>query len=179
MNIIKKIIFLVIGCLFVFNNFVYAKVEPSRIAIGGIGMNNTKDYVRNIYGHPDKMESKTYTKAVGGNGSGGIFGFQIGDTQDIWYYGDSFKIIFGNGKVTEINSTAKNGLKTPDNISVGMKINALYEKYGQPDSTYKDESNGEVSFIYGSIYNNDLNYLHFNINNGIITEMRVAWYGNW
>lgn len=95
-------------------------IAYNRIALGGIQIGSTKDRVRSIYGNPNsiKEHDDRNTRSM-----------YDGYVEE-WTYGNSFKIIFVNGKVDSISSMAKNGIKTPEGIAVGDDIRKLYKTYG-------------------------------------------------
>ena len=95
-------------------------IEYSRMALGGIQLGSTKERVRATYGNPNsiKEHDDRNTRSM-----------YDGYVEE-WTYGNSFKIIFVNGYAEDISSTAKNGIKTPDGISVGDDIRKLYKTFG-------------------------------------------------
>lgn len=77
-------------------------VPREDIAIGGIYFGATKDYVRSVYGEPDRVSCKQ------GNEMEPMM-------LDVWQYGGAFAITFDakDDKVYKVKSTGKNGLKIP------------------------------------------------------------------
>ena len=130
-------------------------IAYSRMALGGIQLGSTKDRVRSIYGNPNN------TKEYDSRNTRSMYDGYIEE----WTYGNSFKITFVNGKIDNIKSTAKNGIKTPDSISVGDDIRKLYKTYG----TAK-RSDG-TSHIYYNDYNDVC--MAFWVKDDKITEIRI------
>ena len=131
-------------------------IAYSRMALGGIQLGSTKDRVRSIYGNSNNV--KAYED----------HGYWNGYVEE-WIYGDSFKVIFVNGHVLYINSSAKNGIKTPDGISVGDDIRKLYRTYGTAKRIAGIK--GGISYIY---YNdiNDVN-MYFGVIDDKITVIGI------
>ena len=145
-----------------------AEIDKSRIAIGGIQPGNTPNYVKSIYGNPDKIEARYVP-------NGGGARIPKNSTIYTWYYGNSFEIeILNNEIVLDAISKDNNGLKTPDGITVGMRSNVLYEKYGIPDELETIEKENATYFSYYG--RSDISALVFKLNNDIITSIVVFGY---
>ena len=119
-------------------------------AIGGISAGAKAEYIKSIYGEPNKIL------------------FNEEKTIETWHYGDSFQISMKSGEAASIISSGNNGLTTPEGIGVGMKKRSMTSKYGKPQSKEK----------YGkrAIYMYELDNgtkMYFIVNNEIITEMRL------
>ena len=96
-------------------------LAKNRIALGGIELGATPERVRSIYGAPDfikKLEGRDLR-------------FWDGNSGEFWLYGDLFGITFIDGHALLITSSAPNGIKTPDGISVGDTVGNLYRTYGR------------------------------------------------
>ncbi|EEX69049.1 hypothetical protein MITSMUL_04119 [Mitsuokella multacida DSM 20544] len=93
--------------------------------IGGIGIGDSIDYVKSIYGEP------TYVGQRGKNYLyDGLYAYDM-------TYGDSFKLSVvensdGTEEVIDIASTANNGLAMPCGIKVGSSIGEVYKNFGMP-----------------------------------------------
>lgn len=92
---------------------------------GGIGIGDSIDYVKSIYGEPTSVgqRGKNYLYD-------GLYAYDM-------TYGDSFKISVvensnGTEEVIDIASTANNGLAMPCGIKVGSSIGEVYKNFGMP-----------------------------------------------
>ena len=85
---------------------------------------------------------------------------------DLWTYGNSFEITFVDRYTLYIDSTAKNGIKTPEGISVGDDIRKLYGIYGPAKKVTDSASH---------IYYNDSNdvYMAFSVKNDKIIAIKI------
>lgn len=150
----QKIFLFVLSFMLIFNISICSasKVFNSdKAAIGGISTGSSTDYIKSIYGDPNKIKvNESNPKA------------------ETWYYGDSFQIDFVDGIASSVISSGANGLSTPDGITVGMKKSKMTSKYGSPKQidkygkravcTYKTNDGIEMTFI---------------ITSGIISEIRI------
>ena len=101
-------------------------INPAEAAIGGVSVGSAKEYVRRIYGNPDRVEPLGETP----------FG-----AATRWTYGKTFIISFsGGGYVFDVESTANNGLKTPAGFTVGSDIHSAIDYFGLI-SVYQTEAN--------------------------------------
>ena len=118
-------------------------------AIGGIATGANVDYIKSVYGEPNKIKSN-------------------GNNSSTWYYGDTFMITIINDVAVSIITSGNNGLLTPDGIGVGMKKSSITSKYGKAQSIEK--YGNRAIYIYevdgGS-------QMYFIIKNGMITEIRL------
>lgn len=96
-------------------------MATNRIALGGIELGATPERIRSIYGTPDGIKKL----------AGRDLSFWGGNSGEFWLYGDLFGITFIDGHALLITSSAKNGIKTPDGISVGDSAEKLYRTYGR------------------------------------------------
>lgn len=86
-------------------------VGDGEIAIGGITLTSTEDYVQSIYGSPDSVRYE----------NNAVWGYT-----HIVRYGSSFYITYSDrGGVISAKTTANNGLKTPSGFTVGQSIDAV------------------------------------------------------
>ena len=129
----------------------------NRIALGGIELGATPERVRSIYGNPDGVK-----KLVGRDVS--FWGGQSGES---WTYGNSFGITFIDGHALLISSSAQNGLKTPDGISVGDTAAKLYRTYGRA-AKYSETKDGKLY-----VYKNGHRCLSFKVNGDKITSISI------
>ena len=135
-------------------------IDKSQIALGGITIKSTKDYVRSIYGTPTKIEN---------NGL-------------LYKYGDSFSIKFIRGTefgmmepaAYDIVSSAPNGISTPAGISVGMRVENVFNAYGEPDNI-EEYKNGKILYEYwdAQYYKISLGFL---VSNGKIIQIECYYY---
>ena len=99
-----------------------AEIPSSEVALGGIALGSSPEYVKNVYGEPTSYD------------------FGPGDSI-IYNYNGTFKIMFASGKYMYwMETTANNGIKTPSGISVGMNASVL-DRYGE---VYYDEMENVV-----------------------------------
>ena len=91
------------------------EINEGDIALGGIQIGATEDYVKRIYGVPNDTSYD----------SNGVWG-----NVKIYNYGNSFFVSFSNGKVIEAKTTANNGITAPPGFTVGMPISRVENYYG-------------------------------------------------
>lgn len=120
-NHMRKIVFISLMAIFCFAITLSTFANSTRyigndeIAIGGITLTSTEEYVQSIYGVPDNVEYND--NAVWGN-------------THTARYGNSFFITYSNtGGVISVKTTANNGLKTPAGFTVGQSIYSVTEYY--------------------------------------------------
>ena len=99
-------------------------IPKEDVALGGVTLGATEDYVSGIYGEPDDITYKTT----------GAFG-----KMKTFRYGDSFFVTFGNGKVIEISSDADNGISTPAGFTVGTPLSDVKDRYRGAGYESKDK----------------------------------------
>lgn len=135
----------------------YEEIPRADIAIGGITIGATENYVKSIYGEPNDI---SFQKS-------GYMGYRT----KTYRYGNSFFIMFWQGNtggttwiVADVKSTGNNGLKTPGGFAVGMKLSDVYNRYG-PGRT------SDNSLFYTS--NWWLNIMFKSDKNGKITEIHI------
>lgn len=99
-----------------------ARIDSSRMALGGITVGSTEEYVRETYGPPASAarsfspEQNQYVKE--------------------YSYGDSFfvTVLEDTGTVLWLMSRERhNNIATPDGIMVGSTLNEVLHVYGEPD----------------------------------------------
>lgn len=93
-------------------------IDTDRAALGGITLGSKTEYVKSIYGEPDKIRTRD-------------------DDSIEWYYGDSFQIRFVDNVAVFVCSTGNNGLNTPDDVGVGMKGRRAKKIFGRPHEKLK------------------------------------------
>lgn len=128
------------------------KVLPNEeIAIGGIcPYTATPEYVRSIYGEPDKLSKGT-------DHSGHYYEhWTYGDSFDIWFWGNEGALV-----VQIVRTTAANGLAIPAGIKVGSRASEVEAKYGKSKSYWYKGSN-------------DCN-LSFEVKNGVVVSIGAGW----
>lgn len=103
-------------------------IPKGDVALGGITIGASEDYVRGVYGEPSDISYKTT----------GAFG-----KMKIFQYGESFFVTFNNnGKVIEIMSDENNGIKTPPGFTVGMPLSDVRDYYGPVGYEGKSKDGG-------------------------------------
>lgn len=175
----KKIFCLTLTLLMLISLNCFAMIEKNQVEIGGIKLLDSYKLVKKIYGEPNKIESRVLTDGASRQISKGSILYN-------WYYGDSFEIEFIvmalkpyrlAGKdfddiIVGISSSKNNGIKTADGVSVGMKSDILWTKYGIPDKLSDD--NSKKYFRYTCYTGFTYEYLNFTVENGIITKMSMG-----
>ena len=128
-------------------------VAFDRIAIGGIQpMSSTQDYVRSVYGEPDKIKKM--------NKTGKSNDIPITET---WEYGETFVISFAEDRVFNLVSNGPNGLATPDGIKVGDDESKVISAYGRK---------GKFGYWLRSDYECNLT---IHVKNGKVTRIFAGW----
>lgn len=152
---LRKICIVTLVSCMLFSGMSFAKISNSRIGIGGITIGSTAEFVTKTYGQPQVSKRSFY----------GPYGEYAYFTK----YGDSFSVSYfeNDGMVFLMSSTAQNGLKTPDGITVGDKASMLQRIYGTADLIQTDKS-GEVHYWYLGDKNVKI---IFHTKNGIITSI--------
>ncbi|WP_296903712.1 hypothetical protein [uncultured Megasphaera sp.] len=126
----KRLILLLLSAVFVFAMTLTAGayhityVGDGEVAIGGVTLTSTEDYVQSIYGTPDDVSYAN--NAVWGN-------------THTARYGKSFFITYdSSGGIIDVKTTANNGLKTPSGFTVGQDI-SLVTNYFNPAALRKGD----------------------------------------
>ena len=143
-----------------------ARIDDSRIALGGIVPGARLYEVIAMYGQPTEKEISNRL-----------------DNKPYVYYGtDKSRVVLamygvglsyeGTEGVRTIGVKSDNGFATPDGIKVGMPAAVLIEKYGEPDFKPKDSVSG--TYYYGFLY-----YLRFGITNGKISSLHAGCQGDY
>ena len=156
MKLGKRIVFMVLllSSMMFASVCVAAAVSDSEISIGGISYGASADYVKSVYGEPDRVTRS--------NGS------VIYDGPEQYYiYGNSFKVEIGGNKVVHISTTANNGLGTPAGVTVGMDRKILDTLYGSPKNIMRDKNGYITGYYYRSERDNYIG-LRFEIRSGKI-----------
>ncbi len=95
----------------------FAEIPKDEVALGGINLGATPEYVKSIYGEPTSYD-RGYGDSI------------------IYNYNGTFKVMFSGGKYMYwMETTANNGITTPSGIAVGMDASVL-SQYGE---TYYDK----------------------------------------
>ena len=126
--------------------------NADQAAIGGISVGVGTEYIKEIYGDPNKIRIDNELNA---------------DSQT-WYYGDTFQIDFVNGIATCIVTSGNNGLTTPAGVTVGMRKKEMTSKYGSPSTS--DKYGNRAIYTYQAA--NGIKMLIVT-RDGIITEIRI------
>lgn len=129
-------------------------ISRADIAIGGISLGATENYVRSIYGEPDEISYDNNSRRAGPI------------NRKTFRYGTSFFVVFdtdnNSNAVWEVKSTGNNGLKTPVGFTVGMNLSDVRKYYGQ--------GRGDENHL---AYNANWHNIMFTAKNGKITEIRI------
>ena len=145
----KRYILLVGALLMLSFSTVCASIPDSEFSLGGITIGSSADYVKSLYGEPDRAS----------NAQPGPDGSYYG-----YVYGSSLRIEFNadTNAVTGVIVTANNGFSTPAGITVGMDADVITQLYGEPFRI----SGGIIS------YHEEGKWLVFTPRNGKITEIK-------
>ena len=130
-------------------------LTAAQLKLAGISATDTKAFVENVYGKPAKV-------------------FRQGL---VYIYGDSLRVKFfdqkANSQIWDIKIIADNGLATADGVKVGMKIDVMKQKYGEPDRLEKG-TKGTV-YTYHGAGKEALKSLSFYVRDGIIRSIALHW----
>lgn len=109
---------------------VSASVPASEMSLGSISAGTSINYVRQVYGMPNRTEDM-----------GGLY-------KD--WYGDSVSVVYrrNGSSVMNITSSANNGFKTPSGLTVGQSKNDVVSICGSPDDTFNIAD--RKTFMYDS-----------------------------
>lgn len=131
----------------------FASIPDSEFSLGGITVGSSADYVKSLYGEPDK------DSGVRPGPDGNYYEYT---------YGSSLRIEFNanSNTVTGIFVMANNGFSTPAGITVGMDADVITQLYGTP---FKNDR-GIIS------YHEDGKWIVFTTRNGKITEIKIFDY---
>ncbi len=114
-------------------------IPNDELAIGGIHLHDSEEYILSIYGEPDDI---TYSSSP-------VFG-----EMKKCNYGGSFFVTYhpsykdGSNIVLDVKTTANNGLKTPPGFTVGSPLAGVIEYYGSSNWSRVKESNGKKSIMF-------------------------------
>lgn len=133
-----------------------AMISDEQIAIGGITYKCSINYVLDKFGPPHRIES------------GGYY----------WGANSLFVNTWSSAKgqtnyVTEMRTSANNGIETPAGVIVGMKDSVLNKVYGQADMVVDSDRTGCTVYIYNSPKSGSL---AFRVKNGVIKSIEMAGY---
>lgn len=133
-----KKFFLIVAvlCVSLIQNICSARIDVSKMYIGGLNLKSTISDAVRIYGEPTKI-TKTDIRWLGPSKTKPKVLPQLSH----YHLGDgSFEITeYPNGILEQILVTANNGIKTADEVGVGMDKKILTEIYGKPDNVYRVE----------------------------------------
>lgn len=140
-------------CLFPLSK-AEATISDEQIAIGGITYKCPINYVLDKFGPPHRIES------------GGYY----------WGANSLFVNTWSSAKgqtnyVTEMRTSANNGIETPAGVIVGMKDTVLNQVYGQADMVIDNDRNGFTVYIYNSPKSGSL---AFRVKKGVIKSIEMA-----
>lgn len=151
----KKVLFLLVGIFFslamTLTSVAYTAptyVGNHEVAIGGITLGSTEEYVRSVYGAPDEV---TYSKDS-------VFG-----EKHTARYGNSFFITYGKtNHVIKVETTANNGLKTPSGISVGQAVSAVTDYYPKSSLREGKVKNGNRAYFCNGSWTTNMSFEYNN-----------------
>ena len=125
MSFLKKAAGLLAGIMMMSGSFASAHIATEEIALGGIPAGGSFEYMKSVYGEPERNTEK-----------GSHYQYRYGDSVFLFVLGD---------KVMSIKVTADNGFATPAGIAVGMNISDAVKAYGNPDFSAKNPKNPNAS----------------------------------
>ncbi|MDQ0202858.1 hypothetical protein [Pectinatus haikarae] len=129
-----------------------AQIPQEEVALGGINLGATPEYVKSVYGEPS-----SYIRSKNGV---------------IYDYNSTFRIYFASGKYMYwLETTANNGIATPSGVTIGMDASILY-KYGE---IYLTEHEGNTT--YYSYWAPGRITLIFGVQNGKIISIKGSCMG--
>lgn len=119
------------------------RIPLDELRLGDIGIGDSLDYVKSIYGEPTQIGKKGKNYLYDG-----LYGYEI-------TYGDSFKLDIidendGREIITNVVSTANNGLALPNGIKVGSPVGDIFKSFGMPWRTNSNKD-GNKSYVYRSV----------------------------
>ena len=144
------------------NNFAQAKIDDSKISIGGIIPGDDKSSkIMQIYGEPQIKKSDDAYFAYGTPKKEVKFKF----------YKGSMGLSFPDGKewLEYIILYANNGMSTPDGIKIGTTESELKQKYGAPDIVRDHTSDIFKDHTY--YYIGALKFFIIKVKNGKVSEI--------
>lgn len=147
----KRYLLLVCTLLMLSFSTAFASIPDSEFSLGGITVGVTSDYVKSIYGEPDKISAV----------QPGMFGYYY----YTYFYGNSLIMSFyaNSDTLSAIYVRGNNGFSTPAGITVGMDADIITEKYGQPSKIDQNV----ISYHEGN------KWLVFVTQNGKIIEIKL------
>lgn len=153
-------------CFFAINfQNAEARIDDSKIKLGGIGPGDHMSDMIAIYGQPDDFGPKIYRPKIQ-EASYVVYG--KGKSQVKIEFSIYFKLnlpLKGDERIEKISVSSNNGFKTPDGVAVGMSESILTEKYGEPEFVNKFEDYGSMDKCYGGY----LYWFRFGVKDGKIT----------
>lgn len=128
-----------------------ATVPEDELFVGGISCGTSVDYLRSVYGEPDKIEVEHH----------------LGNRIEEYEYGSTLEFKILDDSVIRIDVSGRNGFATKAGVAVGMDASILKEKYGEPDRIWGDEH------IYRSASDPNVGF-SFEVENNKITEIECG-----
>lgn len=155
MRRILPVLFLLAACLM--PTAAEARIDGARMALGGVTVGSTEDYLRATYG-PPKAVSRTLSPAR--------------DAYVKEYnYGDSFyaAVLEDTHAVLWLMTMDRhNNVATPDGIRVGSKMEEVIRAYGEPDLRQID---GDSDYLWYFAENGGEDRLVIRISYGEVTAI--------
>lgn len=128
----------------------FAEIPKDEVALGGINLGATPEYVKSIYGEPTSYD-RGYGDSI------------------IYNYNGTFKVMFSGGKYMYwMETTANNGITTPSGIAVGMDASVL-SQYGE---TYYDKIKDGIRQV--AFWAKGRIVLEFKVKNNIIISIKAS-----
>ena len=136
----------------------FAKIAPERIALGGIGVGMSMNYVKGVYGEPDRVKTD--------------YSAYWEEELTTHYYGETLEIVYNESdRVQRVCTKGNNGVVTPDGVRVGMSVGVLKRIYGKSD----DIQEYETSRHYKSMTSDNFG-IRFDLKEGKITQITVTMF---
>jgi hypothetical protein len=165
----KLLLVLAVILMVIFSSVAYAKTspefyninDPAHIGLGGLTSGFNYEQVCNIHGEPTKVHRTKNPK------TDVLFPEPYYDVYA--YYGKTVKLSFimlsksKEMRLYKIESTGKNGWKTPDGLTVGMKESEMKKILGP---SFQSADKPELHS-----YNSEVGSLIFTVKDGVITRI--------
>lgn len=127
----------------------------SQLKLAGIAATDTRAFVESVYGKPTRISNQKL----------------------VYIYGDSLRVKFfrpeNDSQIWDIEIIADNGLATADGVKVGMKVEVMKQKYGNPDRTTQGTKG--IIYTYHGAGKDALKTLSFYVRDGVIRSIALHW----
>lgn len=149
---------LIISLMFSANAFALSK---NQVALGGIPLDASLEYVNSIYGHPKHIDGGRIWVSHYGNG------FLVYSSSRPYIGNSKYKP--GVNYVDQVLVNQNNGIATPDGAYVGMKENVIQSLYGDAFRTFTKEGGIKVYWYFAGT-----ELLEFEAKGGVVTQIRIC-----